>query len=83
MADYAEPLKRAWKAMVCPSVIIGTTGETIFCKAYDSKYEYCKGHAALLEMVHAYVMAQTPYTFDAARIERRLRAAVGVKNGKK
>ena len=93
MTDYAEPLKRAWKACPCQleieicgyaQPVLGN----IMCDcnirgSQTSKPIKCENplHAALLAMVHAYVMAQVPYTFDAARIERRLRTSVGVSNG--
>lgn len=67
-ADYAIPLKKAWDWIDC------LTRDN--CRVIGDK---CTGHAALLEMVHAYAMAHVSHAFDAARIERRLRAAVGVK----
>ena len=79
-ADYAISLKKAWSLMYCPG----------FCLDYHSSATgYCKGHAALLEMVEAYVdgtcvcvdLAGGSIQRDdgpANEERRRLRAAVGV-----
>ncbi len=69
-ADYASALKRAW----------GGTGCHPICRAWDGDGAYCKGHAALLDMVDEYSLRlpgprKRQYT-DKER--RRLRAAVGV-----
>ena len=79
VADYAEPLKRAWEGTDCHPI----------CRAWDGDGAYCKGHAALLEMVDGHhfpnckcncVDALFIQCDDAWCIDerRRLRAAVGV-----
>ena len=72
-ADYAESLKKAWDEMGC------TQG----CLHWHKPRVDCKGHAALLEMVDTYV--QRPQTLrherDLKEERRRLRAAVGIKEG--
>ena len=82
-ADYAEPLKRAWWEVTCDWDCRNT-------HRGDSTLSYCKGHAALLEMVDA---VHLPLCMCHPRLgigesvsadtrckkeRRRLRAAVGV-----
>ena len=80
--DYAEPLKRAWDRIRC----------NWSCHDYQkvgNSGKYCKGHAALLEMVDAYVKCDRDYIrllinddkrgdVHSETLRRRLRAAVGV-----
>ncbi len=80
MADYAEPLKRVWKRIVCNPT----------CPVQGSNSEfYCPGHAALLEMVGGYHLPNCECHLDCKRDDRdcleerrRLRAAVEVEEGK-
>ena len=79
--DYAEPLKRAWGLVRCVENM---------CRTVNKKYDYCEGHAALLEMVSKYHMRNCNCLGNDDSLaqncldeRRRLRAAVGVKNGKK
>ena len=77
MADYAEPLKCIWERVRCP---------TDTCGAFSGKFagKYCKGHAALLEMVDVHAEAYRNDLGWDARVERerrRLRTSVGVSNG--
>ena len=81
-ADYAEPLKRAWDRIRC----------NWSCHDYqkvDNSGKYCKGHAALLEMVDEYTRERgrlIDVRFNEhgrgdsfyGEERRRLRAAVGV-----
>ena len=93
-ADFESELQKAWEAAdkahggchKCRGKRVHGTNNPL-----KDEWEACdyplhrhldEVHTALLEMVHAYVMAQVPYTMDVARIERRLRAIVGVGEGK-
>ncbi len=74
-ADYAEPLKRAWGLVRCVENM---------CRTVNKKYDYCEGHAALLEMVDAYhgpLCHCNDECYGYCKWQRRrLRAAVGVSN---
>ena len=64
-ADYAEPLKMAWAEIDCPY--------SSPCKSERP----CRGHAALLEMVDAYIK-EVDYKYPEGVLRRRLHAVVGV-----
>ena len=70
--DYAEPLKIVWERIRC------TKPCHVYQKVGNSE-KYCKGHAALLEMVDSHVSELTYLDHSGReRKRRRIRAAVGV-----
>ena len=78
MTDYAEPLRVIWGRVRCPADTCGA-----FSWELD---EYCKGHAALLEMVDEFHVShgegcrcdRQSTSWACKDKRRRLRAAVGV-----